>query len=324
MKAGSSSSVASSVASSASSSASSSVAASAHDLDEYATAPSPGAMFGGGGGGRAMTSLCVASQKGGVGKTTVSLNLAFALARMGHRVLLADTDPQGAIGLSLRSRSGKGTGPGLAGFTGGHLRLDEVVVKTKLPELDLLPVGPVAIQDSHGFAVHLADGSELARLRALAGSAGYAFLILDTPSGFGGITLGALRATEWVLSTLQAEPIAMRSFPQLLEVLGALRRDGMAAQLLGVALTMVQLRNPTSASVAEEAWSRMPEEVVFNTTIPRDVMFLEASAQGVPLGLLRNRPPPMAALFDQLAHEVQARVGHSEGGEDEGPISLFA
>ena len=221
----------------------------------------------GSGSGRGMQSLCVASQKGGVGKTTVALNLAYALATTGSRVLLVDTDPQGAIGLSLRSRSGKGGGPGLAGFTGGHLRLDEVVVHTKLATLDLLPVGPVAIQDSHGFAVHLADGSELARLKALAGSAAYDYMIFDTPSGFGGITLGALRAADWVLSTLQAEPIAMRSFPQLLEVLGALHRDGMAAQLLGVALTMVQLRNRTSSSVAEEAWARMPEDVVFETTI---------------------------------------------------------
>ncbi len=292
------------------------------DYDD--TPAPPPSLLTGGTASRAMISLCIASQKGGAGKTTVALNLAYALATKGHRVLLVDTDPQGAIGLSLRSRTGKSSGAGLAGFTGGNLRLDEVVVHTRLPELDLLPVGPVPIQDSHGFAVHLADGSELARLRALAGSAGYAFLLFDTPAGFGGVTLGALRAADWVLSTLQAEPIAMRSFPQLLEVLGALRRDGMAAQLLGVALTMVQLRNRTSASVAEEAWSRMPEDVVFDTTIPRDPLFLEASAQGVPIGMLRNRPPPMAALFDQLAHEVQSRVGLSEGGEDEGPISLFA
>ncbi len=276
------------------------------------------------GSGRGMQSVCVASQKGGVGKTTVALNLAYALAQQGSRVLLVDTDPQGAIGLSLRSRSGKGGGPGLAGFIGGAMRLDEVVIQTKLPGLHLLPIGPLAIQDSHGFAVHLADGRELARLKALAGSDGYDFLLFDTPAGFGGITLGALRAADWVLSTLQAEPIAMRSFPQLLELLGALHRDGMAAQLLGVVLTMVQMRNRTSSSVAEEAWTRMPEDVVFDTTVPRDPVFLEASAQGVPLGLLRNRPPPLAALFDQLAQEVQVRVGHSEGGEDEGPISLFA
>jgi chromosome partitioning protein len=273
---------------------------------------------------RGMKGLCVASPKGGVGKTTIALNLAYALATKGCRVLLVDTDPQGAIGLSLKSRSGRALGAGLAGFASGNHTLEDVVVHTRCPEFDLVPVGPVAMQDAHGFAVHLADGVELSRLRALALTAGYDFLIFDTPAGLGGITLGALRASDWVIATLQAEPIAMRTFPHLLELLGALRRDGVAAQLLGVVLTMLQVRNQQSLAVAEEAWARMPEEVVFNTTIPRDTIFLEASAQGVPLGLLRNRPPPLAALFDQFAEEVQSRFGHSEGGEDEGPISLFA
>jgi chromosome partitioning protein len=272
----------------------------------------------------AMVSVCVTSQKGGVGKTTVALNLAYALATAGSRVLLVDTDPQGAIGLSLKSRSNRGTGAGLAGFLSGEHELDRVVVRSRLPAFNVLPVGPVAIQDSHGLAAHLADGRELTRLRGLAADAGYDVLLLDTPAGFGGITVGALRASEWALAALQAEPIAMRSFPQLLEALGALRDDGGAAQLLGVVLTMVQLRHRTSCAVAEEAWSRLPEDVVFETAVPRDSQFLEASAQGVPLAMLRHRPPPVAALFDQLAREVLQRAGLSDGGEDEGPISLFA
>lgn len=268
--------------------------------------------------------ICVASQKGGVGKTTVALNTAYALASAGARCLLVDTDPQGAIGLSLRSRNRRGAGPGLASFASGNLALADVVVRSRVPTFDLLPVGPVAAQDAHGFAIHLADGAELARLRRLAEMDGYAYLVFDTPAGFGGVTLGALRASDWVLTALQAEPIALRSFPQLLEVLGALREDGLPAQLLGAVLTMTQLRNRTSAAVAEEAWARLPADVVFETTIPRDPIFLEASAQGVPVALLRNRPPPIASLFDQLAREVQSRVGHSESGEDEGPISLLA
>jgi chromosome partitioning protein len=275
-------------------------------------------------GGSMMKCLCVASQKGGVGKTTVALNLAYALATAGQRTLLVDTDPQGAIGLSLKSRSGKSSGPGLAAFASRAADLDRLVVHTRKAEFDLLPIGPLAMQDAHGLAVHLADGTELLRLREAAAALRYDYLIFDTPSGFGGITLGALRASEAVLSALQAEPIAMRSFPQLLEVLGALRQEGVTAQLLGVVLTMLQMRNSHSLAVAEEAWARMPEEVVFATAIPRDPIVLEASAHGVPLGLLRNRPPPLAALFDQLAQEVQARLGHSQGGEDEGPISLFA
>ncbi|MBK7540051.1 MAG: ParA family protein [Myxococcales bacterium] len=274
-----------------------------------------------------MKSVCVASQKGGVGKTTVALNLAYALACVGERVLLVDTDPQGAIGLSLRSRAGADRGAGLAGFVGQGMPLAQVLVKTRQPGFSLLPIGPVATEDAHGLAMHLADGAQLARLRDAASAAGVDVLLFDTPSGFGGITVGALRVCDWVVTALQAEPIALRSFPQLLEMLGALRRDGATAQLAGVVLTMMQLRNRTSAAVAREAWTKIPEDSVFQTVVPRDPVFLEASAQGVPVGLLAKRPPPIAALFDQLAQELLLKIGNrdsSESEQDEGPLSLLA
>lgn len=274
-----------------------------------------------------MKCVCVASQKGGVGKTTLALNLAHALAVTGDRVLLADTDPQGAIGLSLRSRTGAASSPGLAGFLVEGQPLEQVVVRTRLPALSLLPIGPMLAEDSHALATHLADGRELGRLREAARAEGYDVLLLDTPAGLGGITQGALRASDWVVTALAAEPIALRTFPQLLQALGAVRRDGAGAQLAGAVLTMVQLRNATSAAVASEAWAKLPEDKVFGTTIPRDPIFLEASAQGVPVGLMSRRPPPIAALFEQLAEELRAKIDlrdTSESERDEGPISLLA
>lgn len=277
-----------------------------------------------------MKCVCVASQKGGVGKTTVALHLAYALASTGDRVLLVDTDPQGAIGLSLRSRSGQSREAhalGLAGFVGQGASLEQVVVHTRLPGLSLLPIGPVATEDAHGLAMHLANGAELMRLRRAAEAAGYDVLLLDTPAGFGGITLGALRICDWVVNALQAEPIALRSFPQLLEMLAALRREGNRAQLAGVVLTMVQLRNKTSSAVASEVWSKLPEDSVFDTVVPRDPIFLEASAQGVPVGLLSKKAPPIAALFDRLAQELRRKIDPhplTESERDEEPLSLFA
>lgn len=277
-----------------------------------------------------MKCVCVASQKGGVGKTTVALHLAYALASTGDRVLLVDTDPQGAIGLSLRSRSGQdreARGSGLAGFVGQGAPLEQVVLHTRLSGLSLLPIGPVATEDAHGLAMHLANGAELMRLRRAAEAAGYDVLLFDTPSGFGGITLGVLRVCDWVVNALQAEPIALRSFPQLLEMLAALRREGNRAQLAGVVLTMVQLRNKTSSAVASEVWSKLPEDSIFDTVVPRDPIFLEASAQGVPVGLLSKRAPPIAALFDRLAQELRRKIDPhplTESERDEEPLSLFA
>lgn len=267
-----------------------------------------------------MKTAVIASQKGGVGKTTLALNLAFSLARASFRIVLVDVDPQGAVGHSLQ---GARESAGLFGVIKEGARLDEALLRTRVTELCILPVGDVEPQHAHEFANDLADGDALRSIleRCQAESD---LVLIDTPSGFGGATLGALRASDYVVSPLQAEPVALKTLPQLLSIIGSLRAQGFNLELAAIVLCMLQQRNSESLAVAEEVWSRMPRELVLETTVPRDPTVLAASSAGVPLGLLsRLRPPPLALVFDQLAAELSPRLGLTAEGDD-GPIGLFA
>jgi chromosome partitioning protein len=144
----------------------------------------------------------------------------------------------------------------------------------------------------------------------------------DTPSGFGGGTLGALRVSSFAICPVQAEPIAARSLLRIFDVIGGLRDKGAVVQLAGVLLTMLQTKDKSSLGVAEDLWKTLPGHLLFETSVPRDPAFLEASAAGVPVGLLRRRPPPVAMVFDQLAVEVENRAHLEVNDSTEAPIAL--
>ena len=251
------------------------------------------------------TVLAIASPKGGVGKTTLALNLSYALASRGWETLLVDADPQGCVGLSIDGGLRRRTG--LAEVAGGETALAEAAVASRLRQLDLLPVGRVPAVAAAGWAASLEDGHRLAEVFDTARSH-YDVTVVDTPPGMTGPALGALREADYVAVALQAEPLAARSIVQVLEVIAALREQGSGPRLGGLVLTMLQSRHEGSLAVAQESWRLFPGHHVFDTAVPRDNVFLEASAAGVPVALLRRRPPAAAAVFDQLAAEIEERL----------------
>lgn len=260
----------------------------------------------------------VASQKGGVGKTTVALNVGFAFAQRGWRTLILDTDPLGAVGLSLSRKVAQARG--LADCLQGQVRLQDVVLQTKLPSLSVMTVGRVLATEAMRLHQQLEDGQVLNHILV---DSGFEVVIVDTPSGFVGATLGSMRASDHVLCPVQAEPVAARSMLRLFDVIGELRGEGARVELAGFLLTMAQSGTPTSAAIVEDLRRQVPGELVLPMVVPRDPVFVEASGAGVPVGLLRRRPPAAALIFDQLAEELERRSPLKARGEaSDGPISL--
>jgi chromosome partitioning protein len=267
--------------------------------------------------------IAIASQKGGVGKTTISLNLGLALARAGHRTLIMELDAQGSLGLSLglsdRAR------PGIAEVLTGAEPLAAVLSRTRDPQLQVLGVGRVDPTTVAGFEDALTRGSSIPNILARL-APDFDIVVLDCPAGLGKVITRALQEATHVLAPLQAEPLALRSIGQLLALIDRIRTEkNPKLNLLGVVLSMFDRTTPASLEVAETLWTKFPGGIILDTIIPRDETFLEASLRGAPLLLMQKRPPPLARIFDQLASDVLDRLsppGESQE-EDNGPIPLL-
>jgi chromosome partitioning protein len=266
-----------------------------------------------------MISLAIVSPKGGVGKTTLCLNLAYAFAQMGRKTLLVDTDPQGGIGHSLSGKA-KDAG-GLVDLVAGEAA-DRVVIQTRNKNLSILPVGQPPWDRLPAWSAQMANPGFLAmHLEPL--EADYEIAVIDTPAGLAGATSGVMSYATHLMMPIQTEPLAIRVVGQLMEVLAHARSQGARAQLSAVVLTMARMRDDTSLSVTQEAWALFPEKLMLDTIVPRDAELLYASAHGVPVGLLRKRPPPVTAVFDRIAAELEPRLGIMETMDDDQPIALL-
>ncbi len=253
-----------------------------------------------------MISISTASQKGGVGKTTISVNLAYSVAKRGWNTLLVDTDPQGAVGLSL-ARSTRQR-PGFYDFLGGHQTLRDLVLPTRLPEFSIMPAGQYDAIMRLGVQLQ-ESGPRINDLLRAAQTAGFDVVLFDTAAGLTGVTENIITHSDYALLPQQAEPLAVRSVPHMLETLARFRAQGSGVKVAGVLLSMVMEDSPTSLQVARELRQVLPPALMFKQSIPRLPSFLEASSFGVPVALLRQNPPPEAFLFDQIAAELEARVG---------------
>jgi chromosome partitioning protein len=255
---------------------------------------------------RPLRVLVVANQKGGVGKTTTAINLGTALAAVGERVLLIDSDPQGnaSTGLGVGRAQRKTT---LYDVLMGETGIIDAVVPTKLPGLDLVPADPdlsgVELELGHqpGRSFKLRDA-----LTPIRETGAYTYVLIDCPPSLNLLTVNAMAASDAVLVPLQCEFFALEGLTQLMRTIDLVRGSlNPNLEIQGVVLTMYDRRNSLSEQVARDVRDHFGE-TVYTTVIPRNVRVSEAPSFGKPV-LVYDLKCAGSQAYLKLAREVVVR-----------------
>jgi len=248
--------------------------------------------------------LAVVNQKGGVGKTTTTVNLAAALAQAGKRVLLVDLDPQG------NATMGSGVDKRTAARTVYHalLGLGELAgIRTRSEKgaYDLVP----ANRDLAGAEVELVDlPARETRLKSALEpiSADYDYILIDCPPSLSLLTVNALAAAQRVLIPMQCEYYALEGLSDLVGTVKRVRANlNPGLEIAGLLRTMYDPRNTLSQQVSRELEAHFGDKV-FRTLVPRNVRLAEAPSYGVP-GVVWDASSKGAQAYIALAAEVLER-----------------
>ena len=245
--------------------------------------------------------ICIANQKGGVGKTTTAINLSAALAVSEKRTLLVDCDPQGnaTTGLGLNKAEIPGT---LYQGLIGKLPVSELVLPTEIETLKIIPSRVELI----GFEVEMMSQPDREKLllKMLDGlRSDFDYIILDCPPSLSLLTLNAMTAADSVLITLQCEFYALEGLGQLLRTIKRIKkRLNPKLTIAGILLTMYDKRTNLSRQVAEDAEKHF-KTLVYKTMIPRNVRLGEAPSFGKPI-LLYDAVSAGAMSYFSLAREI--------------------
>lgn len=247
--------------------------------------------------------IAITNQKGGVGKTTTSVNLSACVADAGYRVLVVDADPQGNTSSGLGVRVKEST-PTIYEVMAGETPLESALAKTEVETLFVLP----ADIRLAGAEIELAgmDAREHVLAEALsAAREQFDYIFIDCPPSLGLITLNALCAADGVLIPIQCEYYALEGVSALMGTIQKVQKINRKLAIEGVVLTMLDARTNLGVQVAQEV-RKVFKGKVYNTVVPRNVRLGEAPSHGLPIHLYDPRSLG-AQSYQALAKEFLAR-----------------
>lgn len=249
--------------------------------------------------------VAVVNQKGGVGKTTSTINLGAALAEEGARVLLVDFDPQGALSVGL------GLNPNAMDTTVYNLLLDrsvsleDVVVTSKIPGLDLIPSN-IDLSAAEVMLVNEVAREQLLKNSLAPAQGTYNYILIDCPPSLGLLTVNALTAADAVVIPLECEYFALRGMALLMDTVAKVKeRLNPALEVLGIVATMLEARTIHGREVLSRVSDAFGDKL-FKTVIHKTIKFSEAPVVGEPI--LTYAPSSNGAQeYRDLAREVILR-----------------
>ncbi len=249
--------------------------------------------------------ISVANQKGGVGKTTTSINLATSLSAVNKKILLVDADPQGnastGMGVSYENRE-----PSLYNLIVAGEYNENAIKKTIVPGLDIITANAnLAASEIELTGV---EKREFVISNILSETKGYDYILIDCPPALGLLTINSLVASHSVIVPLQSEFFALEGISSLVNSIELIKENfNPNLSIEGILLTMVDKRNSLSALVEKDVRAHFGE-TVYKTTIPRNVKVSEAPSHGKP-AILYDVNSSGSMAYIGLAREIITKQG---------------